>query len=231
MPERGFVVAVDGPSGVGKSSASRGLARRLRFRHVDTGAMYRAVALLAADRGIPPTDADALADVARGLEMEFRELGDGTVRVLVGGRDVTDDIRRPEIGALASAVSAQPGVRRHLVEAQRAMAEGCDVVMEGRDIGTVVFPDAPVKFFLTADQGARAERRLRELRQRGLEADREQVQSEQAERDRRDSSRAHAPLREAGDAIVLDTTRMTLDEVILAMARVVGERRPGSGTS
>ena len=226
MSRRGFVVAVDGPSGVGKSSASRGLARRLGFRHVDTGAMYRAVALLAADRGISPTDARALTRLARDVTFEFREREDGVGRVLADGRDVTDDIRTPEIGQLASAVSTQPGVRRHLVEAQRALARGCDLVMEGRDIGTVVFPNAPVKFFLSADPSARATRRLKELRDRGLVTDQARVEAEQLERDSRDSSRAHAPLRQAADAIVLDTTSMTLDEVIQAMELAVTKRRP-----
>ena len=226
MSRRGFVVAVDGPSGVGKSSASRGLARRLGFRHVDTGAMYRAVALLAADRGIPPTDAKALTRLARDVTFEFREREDGAARVLADGRDVTDDIRTPEIGQLASAVSTHPGVRRHLVEAQRALARGCDLVMEGRDIGTVVFPSAPVKFFLSADPSARATRRLKELRDRGLVTDQARVEAEQLERDSRDSSRAHAPLRQAADAIVLDTTSMTLDEVIQAMELAVTRRRP-----
>lgn len=230
MSRRGFVVAVDGPSGVGKSSASRGLARRLGFRHVDTGAMYRTVALLAAERGIPPEDGEALARLARDLTFDFEEREDGTARVLAGGRDVTADIRRPEVGQLASEISTHPGVRQYLVEAQRALAEGCDVVMEGRDIGTVVFPDAPVKFFLSADPGARAARRLKELRERGLEANQVRVQAEQTERDTRDASRAHAPLRPAGDAVMLDTTRMTLDEVVQAMDRAVATKR-GRGST
>jgi cytidylate kinase len=188
--------------------------------------MYRVVALLGADRGISPTDAEALTLLARDLTFEFEEQEDGAVRVLAAGRDVTADIRRPEIGQLASAVSMHPGVRRHLVAAQRALAAGCDLVMEGRDIGTVVFPDAPVKFFLSADPGARATRRLKELRDRGLVTDPARVEAEQLERDSRDSSRAHAPLRQAPDAIILDTTLMTLDEVIAAMERAVAERRP-----
>jgi cytidylate kinase len=226
MAQPGFVVAVDGPSGVGKSSASRGLARRLGFRHVDTGAMYRAVAVVAADRGIAATDAPGLTALAGDLAFEFEERGDGPARVLVSGRDVTTDIRRPEIGQLASAVSLHPGVRQHLVGAQRALAAGCDLVMEGRDIGTVVFPDAPVKFFLSADPSARAARRAKELRDRGVAADQATVEADQRERDSRDSSREHAPLRPAGDAIVLDTTRLTLEEVIQTMERAVARCRP-----
>jgi cytidylate kinase len=192
--------------------------------------MYRTVALLAAERGIPPEDGEALARLARDLTFDFEEREDGTARVLAGGRDVTADIRRPEVGQLASEISTHPGVRQYLVEAQRALAEGCDVVMEGRDIGTVVFPDAPVKFFLSADPGARAARRLKELRERGLEADQVRVQAEQTERDTRDASRAHAPLRPAGDAVMLDTTRMTLDEVVQAMDRAVATKR-GRGST
>jgi cytidylate kinase len=223
----GFVIAVDGPSGAGKSTASRGLARRLGFRYVDTGAMYRGVAYVASLQAIPPGDAERLAALAGSLRFEFEELADGTVQVLAGGRDVTREIRRPEIGELASAVSTHPGVRDHLVRAQRAMAAGTDLVMEGRDIGTVVFPDAPVKFFITADPAARAQRRQRELEQRGLAADVTRVQTEQAERDARDSSRAHAPLRRAADAVVLDTTALTPEEVVEAMERVVLARRRG----
>jgi cytidylate kinase len=186
----------------------------------------RAVALLAAERGIAATDAGALADLAGALTFQFEEREDGTARVLVSGRDVTEDIRRPEIGQLASTVSTHPGLRQHLVGAQRALAAGRDLVMEGRDIGTVVFPDAPVKFFLSADPGARAARRAKELRDRGVATDQAKVEAEQLERDRRDSSRPHAPLRSAEDAIVLDTTRLSLDEVIQTMEQAVGRRRP-----
>jgi cytidylate kinase len=151
MAPRGFVIAVDGPSGVGKSTASRGLARRLGFRYVDTGAMYRALACIASSLGIAASDVGRLVSLAEVLGFTLRETPEGTLRVLAGGRDVTAEIRRPEVGQLASTMSTHPAVRDHLVRAQRAMAEHADVVMEGRDIGTVVFPDAPVKFFLTAD--------------------------------------------------------------------------------
>ncbi len=226
---RGFVIAVDGPSGVGKSTASRGLARRLGFRYVDTGAMYRGVAFIASLRAISAQDAERLTALAGTLRFEFEELSDGTLRVLAGGGDVTREIRHPEIGDLASVVSTHAGVREHLVRAQRVMAVGTDLVMEGRDIGTVVFPDAPVKFFITADPAARAQRRLAELGQRGLATDAARVETEQAQRDARDTSRVHAPLRRATDAVVLDTTSMTLEEVVDAMERAVASRRsPGS---
>lgn len=221
------MVAVDGPSGVGKSSASRGLAERLGFRHVDTGAMYRAVAHVGASLGLDPADARRLGELARDLRVRFRRGRDGTVRVLADGEDVTSAIRRPEIGQLASTVSAHPEVREHLVRAQRAMARGRDLVMEGRDIGTVVFPDAPVKFFVTADATARARRRRGELAAGGLDPASVDVEAEQAVRDARDSTRVHAPLRQAPDAVVLETTHMTLEEVVEAMHRVVSARRPG----
>jgi len=220
----GFVIAVDGPSGAGKSTASRGLARRLGFRYVDTGAMYRAVAYLAADRGIPGDDGDSLVALCQGLEFEFREDPNGGLRILAGSQDVTEEIRRPEVGQLASSVSTHVGVRDKLVRMQRAMGARGNLVIEGRDIGTVVFPNAPVKFFITARPAARARRRALELEARGLAADTALVEAQQTERDARDSSRVHSPLRQASDAIVMDTTEMSLEQVIDAMERIVAER-------
>ncbi len=225
MASHPFVIAVDGPSGAGKSSASRGLARRLGFEYIDTGAMYRAVAYLAAEEGIAPDDATRLETLAAGLVVEFVDHPDGSRRVLANGRDVTVEIRRPAISQLASAVSAQPTVRMHLVRAQRALGTQGDVVVEGRDIGTVVFPDAPVKFFITAGAAERARRRSSELETEGRRADPAHVEADQAERDARDSSRAHAPLREAPDAIVLDTTSLSLEQVVDSMERAVAARR------
>jgi cytidylate kinase len=224
MAERRFAVAVDGPSGAGKSTASRGLARRLGFRYVDTGAMYRAVAFLGAEAGIDRNDADRLGELAATLAFEFVEAADATPRVLVGGRDVTAAIRQPEVSQMASAVSAHPQVRRHLVSAQRVMAAGCDVVMEGRDIGTVVLPDAQLKVFVTAAAEVRAERRSRELAAGGIRTSAARVESEHAERDARDSSRATAPLRPADDAVVMDTSALSLEEVIDAMERLAVAR-------
>jgi len=182
------------------------------------------VAHLAATEGIPADDAERLQALCRDLGFEFREEPDGRLLVLAGGQDVTAEIRRPDVGQLASAVSIHAGVREHLVRIQRAMGEAGNVVMEGRDIGTVVFPDALVKFFITADPVARARRRALELAARGLITDTARVETEQTERDARDSSRVHAPLREAPDAVVVDTTEMSLEEVIEAMERIVVER-------
>ena len=215
------MVAVDGPAGAGKSSASRALAHRLGFGYVDTGAMYRAVGVLAAERGIDPDDAAALGRLVAGLDFELARDGE---RLLVGGRDLSAAIRLPDAGELASRISTHPAVRQRLVALQRALGAGGGVVMEGRDIGTVVFPDAPVKLYLTADPTARAARRAAELRARAERVDEAALARELAERDRRDAGRAHSPLRPAADAVVLDTTALTLEEVVEAMERVVRER-------
>jgi len=215
------VIAVDGPAGAGKSSASRALARRLGFGYVDTGAMYRAVGVLAAERGIDADDAAALGRLVAGLDFELARDGE---RLLIGGRDLSAAIRRPEAGELASRVSTQPVVRQRLVALQRALGAAGGVVMEGRDIGTVVFPDARVKLYLTADPATRAARRAAELRAAAATVDEAALGRELAERDRRDAGRAHSPLRPAADAVVLDTTALTLEDVVEAMERVVRER-------
>jgi len=220
-----LVVAVDGPAGAGKSSASRGLARRLAFTHVDTGAMYRAVGVLARERGIALDDDDALGRLVAGLSFEVGE-GD---RLLAAGRDLTDAIRRADAGELASRVAARPVVRTRLVPLQRALAAPAGVVMEGRDIGTVVFPDAPVKLYLTAAPAERARRRAVELAARGETVDEAALARQLAARDRRDSERAHSPLRPAADAVVLDTTTLALDAVIEEMERIARARLAASG--
>jgi len=229
MPS-GFVIAVDGPSGAGKSSACRGLAQRLGFAYIDTGAMYRAVAYLASRQGIAPDDAVQLDALSAGVVIEFVDGPEGTQGIIANGLDVTTAIRQPDISQLASTISAHPGVRTHLVRAQRALGATGNVIIEGRDIGTVVFPEAPVKFFVTARPAVRARRRSSELETRGVSTDTGQVEAAQAERDARDSSRAHAPLKQAPDAVVLDTTDMSLQEVIAAMERAVeAARRAGRG--
>ena len=218
------MIAVDGPAGAGKSSASRALARRLGFGYVDTGAMYRAVGVLAAERGIDPDDAAALGRLVAALDFELADDGE---RLLVGGRNLSAAIRRPEAGELASRVSTQPVVRQRLVALQRALGAAGGIVMEGRDIGTVVFPDAPVKLYLTADPAVRAARRAAELRAGAATIDEAALARELAGRDRRDAGRAHSPLRRAADAVVLDTTALTLEEVVERMERLVRERWPG----
>jgi cytidylate kinase len=209
----GLIIAVDGPSGVGKSSSSRLLAEQLGYRYVDTGALYRAVGLLALERGINPDDAAGLAAVCDALALRFVPGSDG-VCLMLEGRDITVDVRRPEVSQMASKVSAQPNVRQRLLMLQRELGKGGGVVVEGRDIGTVVFPDADVKFYLDASPEVRARRRYGELQQQGDAYDLATTQQEMAERDRRDSGRAYAPLRPAPDAIMVDTTNLALAEVV-----------------
>ena len=215
------VITIDGPAGAGKSSASRALAQRLGYTYVDTGAMYRAVGVLAHEAGIPFDDDQALGALIDGLAFTFPEEGR---RLTVNGRDLSEAIRRPDAGELASRVSTRPAVRGRLVALQRALGAGGGVVMEGRDIGTVVFPDAAVKLYLTADPAARARRRAIEIRARGESVDEAALARAIAARDERDSRRAHSPLRPAADAIVLDTTPLTLDGVVEEMARLARER-------
>jgi CMP/dCMP kinase len=216
----GVVVAIDGPAGAGKSTIGRRLARELRFHYVDTGAMYRVVGVLAAERGLDFADAEALAQLCDATEIRFEERQDG-VHTLANGRDLSLAIRSAEAGQQASKVSAVPAVRERLVAQQRAMGARGGVVMEGRDIGTVVFPNAPVKVFLTASVDERARRRCRDLEQRGDRADIADVTREIAERDQRDQGRAHSPLRPAADALQIDTTDHSIDEVVaLLRARV-----------
>jgi len=213
-----IVVAIDGPAGAGKSTASRALAQRLGWGYVDTGAMYRAVAVLAAERGIGLDDDAALGRFVAGLSFELR---DGGTALAVDGCDVSAAIRRPDAGELASRVSTRPVVRERLVALQRALGAAGGVVMEGRDIGTVVFPDAPVKLYLTAAPAERARRRATELRTRGEEVDEAALADDLTARDRRDSGRANSPLRPAADAQIIDTTHLPFDEVVDLMEAAV----------
>ena len=203
-----MVVAIDGPAGAGKSSVARAVAAELGFTYLDSGAMYRVVALAARERGQPP------AAVAPSLRIE---LGD---RVCLDGRDVTEQIRTPEVSEAASVVAAQPAVREAMVNHQRRLLADGDWVAEGRDIGTVVAPDAEVKVFLTASSEARARRRAAEL---GV--DPATVLAEQAIRDERDTGREHSPLHAAADAHTLDSTDLTLAEVVERIVSLVSQRR------
>lgn len=210
------VIAVDGPVGSGKSTVARRVAKRLGYVYLDTGAMYRAVGLLATEAGVALDDEEAVVALALSARLRF----DGAGRLFAGGRDVSDAIRTLEMGGAASRVSALPGVRALLVEEQRRLAGDTDIVMEGRDIGTNVFPDAAVKVYLTARPAVRAARRAAELRAKGDEVDDAQVLAALLERDRRDTTRAVAPLRKAVDAVEVDTSEMTLDEVVEAVVTI-----------
>jgi cytidylate kinase len=222
------IVAIDGPAGSGKSTVARALARRLGFAYLDTGAMYRAVTWLALTHEVPLDDAAGLDRIARGARIDFeRTPGEPlATRVLADGHDVTDAIRTPEVDAAVSAVASQPAVRDAMVAQQRAAAaHAVDCVVEGRDIGTVVFPDAELKVYLTASAEERARRRHEEQRDAGLGVQADEVLASMRRRDRLDSTRAASPLAAAEDAVVVDTTGMTPDAVVEHVAAMAKERR------
>ncbi len=221
-----LIVAIDGPAGAGKSTAARLLAARLGYALLDTGAIYRTMALRARQSGIAWEDGPAVAALADGLELSFRL--DGQVnRVLANGEDVTAAIRTPEISDGASRVSALPEVRAALLGLQRRIGAAGGVVVEGRDIGTVVFPQAEAKFFLTASADERARRRVAELAAAGRPADLAQTKAEILARDERDSSRATAPLRRADDAVEIDSSALGAQQVVERMAEIVLGRAAG----
>ncbi|HZV80565.1 MAG TPA: (d)CMP kinase [Geobacteraceae bacterium] len=221
--ERKIIVAIDGPSGAGKSTVTRALADRLGYINIDTGAMFRAVALMVERGGIDPEDEASLATLCAGLEIDF-DRTDGCCRVLVNGEDVSAAIRTPEISLLTSVVSTKKVVRDYLLTLQRRMGERGGVVLEGRDIGTVVFPSAQVKFFLTASVEERGRRRFEELNAKGTCVTLEQTILEVEQRDRQDLQREHAPLRRADDAIDIDSTALTLEDVLEKMEAIVREK-------
>ena len=223
MAARSRVIAIDGPVGAGKSTVARVLAQRLGYRYVDTGAMYRSVAWQATHGGIDLNDRAAVAEVARAIEIEFVP-GAGGQRVVAQGTDVTEAIRSPRMSEGASVVSAYPEVREALVALQRRMGEGGGVVMEGRDIGTVVFPNAEVKIYLDASLDNRARRWHEELRAKGEAITFEGVREALRERDHRDSTRAHSPLRAAPDAVVIDSTTLTVAQVVDEIMRQLPAR-------
>lgn len=216
-----MIVAIDGPAGAGKSTVARAVARRLGLAYLDTGAMYRALTWLAQQSEIAPSDADGLAALARANPIEIEPTDDGD-RVRVAGRDVTSEIRMPEVAADVSEVSAHPGVREAIVAAQRAVLGRGSWVSDGRDVGTVVCPEADLKVFLTASLDERARRRRADLARRGVELDEERVREDVRRRDHWDSTRAASPLRAADDAVVIDSSAMEADEVadlVVALVR------------
>lgn len=217
---RRLIVAIDGPAAAGKSTAGKALAARLGYLYLDTGALYRAVAWLAERDGLLDAPGPALGAKIRGADIRLE--GDPQrPRVLVEGRDVSAEIRTERISQLSSKLSAVPEVRGALLALQRRLGEGGGVVMDGRDIGTVIFPDADVKFFIFASPVARARRRYAELSAKGAAADPEQVLVELEERDRRDAGREHAPLKAADDAVALDTTELDPQAVLARMLAVI----------
>jgi len=218
-PNRRVVVAIDGPSGAGKSTIARRLATRLGFTYIDTGAMYRAVALWAWRQGVDPGDMHRAEQLALAANIE---LAPG--RIVLNGEDVTEAIRTPDMSNGASKISAIPGVRRAMVAKQREIGQITSVVMEGRDIGTVVFPLADVKIFLDASPAERVHRRYIELAAKGQTISEEQLAGEMRERDQRDSTRADAPLSQAPGAVYFDSSGMGIDEVEEAILKIVRAR-------
>jgi cytidylate kinase len=217
--QKRVVVAIDGPAGAGKSTIAKRVAARLGFTYIDSGAMYRAVALWALRRNVDAGDMHRMEQLAIAAEIELLP-----GRIRLNGEDVTDAIRTPEVSAGASKVAVIPGVRRALVAKQRAMGERASVVMEGRDIGTVVFPHADVKVFLDADPRERVRRRLGDVRAAGEEIPETALAAQMKERDQRDSTRADGPLAQAPDAAYLDSTSLTVEEVEEAILKMVRSR-------
>lgn len=221
MSEKRIIVAIDGPAGAGKSTLAKRIAERLGFVYINSGAMYRAIALWALRLGVALSDMHRLEQLAKEAKIE---LGAGDGRVLLNGEDVTEAIREVRISDAASKVSAVPGVRRALLKLQREIARNNSVVMEGRDIGTVVFPQAQVKVFLDADPRERARRRTLELREQGREHDPQTIAGDLERRDERDRRRKEAPLVQAPDAELVDTTGLPMDEVEEIVLRLVRAR-------
>ena len=219
-------VALDGPSAAGKSTVAKAVAKKYNYIYVDTGAIYRTVALAVRNAGINPKDAAAVAALLPGLRIDVTYGGDGSQAMLLCGEDVSTQIRTPEISLYASDVAALPEVRAFLLEMQRGMAKKHDVVMDGRDIGTVVLPDADVKIFMTASAEVRAKRRCLELKEKGNETPYAEVLRDIEYRDRQDATRAAAPLKPAEDAVLLDTSSLSFEESVAAVCAEIERKRP-----
>lgn len=214
-------IAIDGPAGAGKTTLAKALAKELGFHYVDTGAIYRTIAYHFAMYGIGPKDKDTIARLIGDANIDICYDADGAQHMILNGTDVTQEIRTPEISTAASVISAQPLVRNYLLDMQREMANKYDVVMDGRDIGTVVLPKADVKLFVTASEDVRAQRRFLELQEKGEKTTLQQVLQDQKARDLADSTRAVAPLKQAQDAILLDTSEITAEEACARAKAIV----------
>lgn len=219
-----YSIAIDGPSGAGKSTQARRLAEAFNFIYVDTGAIYRTLGLACLRAGIDRKDVDAVMELLRGLDIDIRYNDSGEQCMMLNGEDVSREIRLPEISICASDVSSLAEVRSFLLEMQRKFARENNVIMDGRDIGTVVLPDAELKIFLTASPEARAERRLKELRQKGQDVDFDEVLKDINYRDEQDSNRAAAPLRQADDAVLVDTSDIDFEQTFALLCEIVIDR-------
>ncbi len=217
-------IAIDGPSGAGKSTMAKRLAKELGFVYVDTGAIYRTVSLYASRKGLAPTDEEGIAALLPEIHIDLAYGADGAQQMILNGENVSGEIRTPQISMYTSAVSAIPAVRAFLLDLQRDMARRKDLVMDGRDIGTVVLPNADIKLFLTAAPEARAKRRWLELREKGDPITYDQVLADVVQRDENDSHRAIAPLKQAEDAVLVDTTDHDLEESYQLLLRTIRER-------
>lgn len=219
----GIVIAIDGPAGSGKSSTAKEVARRLNLTYVDTGAMYRAVTLAIIRQGIDIHAEDKIVEAARKLEINFRWI-DNVHHTFIGDDDVSAAIRTTDVANLVSPVSAIPDVREVMAERQRAFARDSDIIMEGRDIGTNVFPDADLKFYMDADIRVRAQRRIHDYQNIGQSLSLDAIVQELRKRDQIDSSRSHSPLKKADDAIVIDTTQLTFEEQVEKIIEIVRQK-------
>ena len=220
----GYSIAIDGPAGAGKCTIARRVAARLSFIYVDTGAMYRAMGLYFLEKGISPEDAAAIEAAVEDISVSIR-YENGEQQVWLNGKDVSGQIRREEVGNMASRTSANARVRKKLVALQRELAKNENVVMDGRDIGTCVLPDATVKIYLTADPAERARRRYLELKEKGVEGNLQEIEADIRERDHRDMTREISPLRRADDAVLVDASHMSIDQVTDAVLAAYEEKR------
>ena len=217
----GINIAVDGPAGAGKSTIAKLVAKEKGYIYVDTGAMYRGLAIHFLDQGIEPGDTDRIIDACRSAQVTI-QYEEGVQQVYLNGKNITARLRDEEVGNMASKSSPIPQVRKKLLELQQGLAKEQDVIMDGRDIGTCVLPDADVKVYLTASVETRAKRRFDELTEKGVDCDLEEIKRDIAERDRRDMTRETAPLKQAEDAVLIDSSHMTIDEVVAAITALCG---------
>lgn len=220
----GFNIAIDGPAGAGKSTIAKKIAGKLGFIYVDTGAMYRAIGLYLLRAGVPYDDAQAVEDAIREIQISIA-YQNGEQQVLLNGENVSAQIRTEEVGNMASKTSQYPAVRVKLLELQRQLAASADVLMDGRDIGTCILPNADLKIYLTADPRVRAKRRYLELTEKGISCNIEEIEKDIIERDLRDTTREVAPLKKAEDAVEVDTSRLTIEEVVDTITAMVQSRR------